>query len=161
MREVVCDTSPLQYLHQVGLLHLLPDLYGTVIVPAAVAHELEQGRLQGCGVPDVRRHEWVRVVAAPPNAAAFPPHLGAGERDVIACALSLAAPLVVLDDDRARRYARERGLAVTGTLGVLLKAKAAGLVSRVHPILDELDGLGFRLALVTRNAVMRLAGECE
>jgi predicted nucleic acid-binding protein len=41
--DVISNTSPLQYLHQVGLLHLLPALFGQVYVPDAVVLELEGG----------------------------------------------------------------------------------------------------------------------
>ncbi len=47
MPEVICNTSALQYLHQLGLLHLLRDLYGSVTVPEAVVREIAAGRQQG------------------------------------------------------------------------------------------------------------------
>jgi predicted nucleic acid-binding protein len=46
-----------------------------------------------------------------------------------------------------------------GTLGLLLDAKAAGLVSAVEPLLNQLQGLGFRLHSSTREAILDLAGE--
>jgi len=59
--EVVCNTSPLQYLHQLGLLHLLPALAGKVIIPSAVADELAVGRRAGIDVPEVELLEWIEV----------------------------------------------------------------------------------------------------
>lgn len=47
MHAVICDTSPLQYLHQIGLLYLLPSLFGTIQVPLAVAAEMGEGRRRG------------------------------------------------------------------------------------------------------------------
>jgi predicted nucleic acid-binding protein len=49
--EVICNTSPLQYLRQLGQLHLLPQLTGQIIVPTAVAAELAEGRRRGVDVP--------------------------------------------------------------------------------------------------------------
>ena len=43
MPEVIANTSPLQYLFQLGLLRLLPELYGEVLVPGAVAMEVHSG----------------------------------------------------------------------------------------------------------------------
>jgi len=55
--DVICNTSPLQYLHQIGMLHLLPSLVGTVIVPEAVVEELAIGdRLMG--YPCLTREPW-------------------------------------------------------------------------------------------------------
>jgi predicted nucleic acid-binding protein len=50
---------------------------------------------------------------------------------------------------------------MTGTLGLLLDAKRAGLIERVEPLMNELGSLGFRLAVHTRAAVLKLAGELE
>jgi predicted nucleic acid-binding protein len=46
-----------------------------------------------------------------------------------------------------------------GTFGLLLDAKAAGLVNAVKPFLDQLQGLGFRLHSSTRETILDLAGE--
>lgn len=51
MREVLCNTSPLLYLHQLGRLDLLPALYARITIPEAVVFELHEG-----GRPDVHRH---------------------------------------------------------------------------------------------------------
>lgn len=59
----------------------------------------------------------------------------------------------------ARRHARLLGLTITGTLGVLLRAKNEGFLPAVAPVVDKLEQLGFRLAPETRAAVLRLAGE--
>jgi predicted nucleic acid-binding protein len=39
---IVSDTSPVRALHHLSLIHILDALYGEVIVPPAVAQELEQ-----------------------------------------------------------------------------------------------------------------------
>ena len=85
--------------------------------------------------------------------------LGDGERAAIALAASRRSDLLLLDDALARRHARLLGVPVTGTLGVLLRAKTAGLLPAVAPVIDRLEQLGFRLASETRAGVMRLAGE--
>lgn len=60
-RLVVSNTSPLLYLHQIGQLDLLRQLYGKVVVPGAVARELARGAQLGIDVPDLGRHPWVEV----------------------------------------------------------------------------------------------------
>ena len=66
---------------------------------------------------------------------------------------------MILDDALARQYARILKLGRTGTLGVLLKAKQAGLLPALAPVLDRLQHLRFRMDPETRQAVLRLAGE--
>ena len=85
--------------------------------------------------------------------------LGPGETEVLMLALELEDAIVVLDDGLARRVAETRGIRLTGTLGLLLAAKRAGLVPAITPVLDQLESLRFRVAPHTRTAVIRLAGE--
>jgi len=47
LSEVICNTSPLQYLYQLGMLHIFQALAGRIIVPPAVVQELAVGRAQG------------------------------------------------------------------------------------------------------------------
>jgi hypothetical protein len=86
-------------------------------------------------------------------------NLGPGEAEALMLALELREAVVVLDDALARRVAETLGLNVTGTLGLLLDAKRAGLITAVGPLLDQLEALRFRVAPHTRTAVLKLAGE--
>ena len=161
MLEIISNTSPLQYLHQLGLLDLLRQLVNRVTVPEAVVEELEAGRALGYDLPDVASLGWVTIRAPATPSPMFSPDLGRGETDVLRLAieLSVGEAFVIIDDAKAREEAGRLGLKFTGTLGVLLDAKRAGLISAVGPHLDRLDALGFRLAQSTRAAVLKLAGE--
>ncbi|MBI1993329.1 MAG: DUF3368 domain-containing protein [Deltaproteobacteria bacterium] len=160
MAEVICNTSPLQYLHQLGALHFLPALVKTITIPPAVEQELDIGRRLGLNLPDLESLNWV-VVRRPSSSVALPlvTDLGPGEREVLALALETPDSVCVLDDGLARQVAKTLQLRITGTLGVLIDAKQAGIVSAVCPLLDQLQSLGFRLAPHTRVAALRLAGE--
>jgi len=160
MPEVVVNTSPLQYLFQLGLLDLLPALYGQVFIPEAVVRELSAGRTRGVSLPDLSSTPWLTVHpltsrAVLPLAAG----LGRGEREVLALALELAEPLVILDDSLARRFALRLNLPLTGTLGLLLKAKQVGRIDQLGSTLRRLQDLGFRLDEGTRKSILKLAQE--
>lgn len=75
MPKAICDTSPLQYLHQLELLHVLPALTEGVIVPPAVVDELATGRALGVNLPDVAELDWVSV--------RHPFHLAQHTRDAV------------------------------------------------------------------------------
>jgi predicted nucleic acid-binding protein len=162
LADAISDTSPIQYLFQVGVLDLLPRLFRAVLVPPAVVGELRAGRELGHSLPDVDALDWVIIRPARNTASLGLAHgLGDGEREALALALENRGTTVVLDDALARRVARSLRLQVVGTLGILLRAKRSGLLAEVLPVLDRLEALRFRLDLATRVAVLNLAGETD
>lgn len=160
MSEFICNTSPFQYLHQIGLLHILPALAGRIIIPQAVVDELAQGRNVGVNLPDPLACEWV-TIRHPVSVSALPliTDLGPGETEVLMLALESQDAVSILDDALARRVAESQGIRVIGTLGLLLNAKQAGHVPSIREYVDQLEALRFRLAPQTRMAVLKLAGE--
>jgi len=160
---LVSDTTLLLYLGRLGHAQLLPALFTPVYVPEQVVLELDVGRLLRADTINPRQLDWATIVpVSDEEIAALPPNrLGIGEQAVIACALVHNCPLVGLDDREARELAEEVGLEVIGTIGVLLRAKRAGLVSAVRPMLDEIQKHGFHLHTKLYEEALRLAGEPE
>jgi predicted nucleic acid-binding protein len=132
--EIICDTSPLQYLHQLRHLDILPSLASRVLVPTAVTDELGEALRLGLDLPDIHALAWVEVVS-PGTAPALPlvTELGPGELEVLTLALEHREAVVVLDDRVARNVARRLELRMSGTLGLLLDAKRSGRIERVEP----------------------------
>lgn len=140
---------------------MLPALYGQIILPQAVVTELDIGRSLGILLPDLALLAWT-VVRQAQNLSATSPVaevLGTGEREALALALEIPGSLVLLDDALGRRYAEALGVRITGTLGIILKAKQRNYLASVKPVLDQLDRLNFRLDASTRTNVLRLAEE--
>ena len=160
MSELICDISSIQYLPQLGVLHILPALAERIVIPPAVMTEIAAGRALGVNLPDLEALDWI-TVRRPVSDAALPlvVHLGPGETQVLMLALEMPEAIAVLDDALARGMAEALDLPLTGTLGLLLDAKRAGLVSHIRPLLDRLQALRFRLAEYTRVAVLKLAEE--
>lgn len=157
---VIANTSPLLYLHQVSHLSILERLYGTVLVPPAVRRELQAGAGQGIDVPDVGALAWVHI--RPVASAALVPvvvDLGDGEAEVLALGLETANSMLIIDDQLARRIADLHALRYTGTLGVLVKAKQAGLLSSVAAVITALRDKGMWLSDAIVTDVLRLSGE--
>lgn len=61
MPEIICDTSPLQYLHQLEVLDFVKTLVGQLTLPSAVVAELEEGRARGVDLPNPRELNWVTI----------------------------------------------------------------------------------------------------
>ena len=99
------------------------------------------------------------AVGARSDAATLVTNLGDGEKEVLALGLETEDALLILDDRDARRYARALELEISGTLGLLLRAKERGILDAVQPVLDRLQALGFRLNARTRQMVLKRASE--
>ncbi len=157
---VISNTSPLFYLHRLRHLDLLQKLYRQVVVPEAVVDELKAGRDQGEDAPDVTDYDWIEVRAVrTPTLVQLITDLGTGEAQVLALALEEPDCLVILDDRLAREVARLQNLRVTGTAGVILKAKQEGYIPAVRPLLDRLLQLDFRLSDPVKADILKLAQE--
>lgn len=159
-RLVVSNTSPLLYLHQVGHLELLPELYGRVQIPPAVQSELRAGAERGVAVPDIDALEWLQV--QPLRDTTLLPvviDLGSGEAEAIALAMAHPGSLLILDDALGRRIAHLSRLTYTGTLGILVKAKQQGLLPSISPVIEALRSTTMYLTQALIEMVLREAGE--
>ena len=160
MAEIICDTSPLQYLYQLGRLEVFHALAERIVVPPAVVDEIAAGKRLGLNLPDLAVLDWVTTRVPIGNAAIDSlTGLGAGESQVLMLGLESPGAVAVLDDALARRFAQRIGVKFTGTLGILLDAKRVGLVTAVAPLIEQLQHAGFRLAPQTIAAVLQHAGE--
>jgi uncharacterized protein len=145
---VVSNASPLIALARIGRLNLLASLYKRILIPAEVQHEVT---VAGRGLPGaevVRNANWIEVAPrqslANPSLAQACQHLGAGERNAILLAKSLPADLILLDEWKARRIAREAGLSIVGCLGTLEAAAERGLVTDLRQAYIDLLRHGIR-----------------
>lgn len=140
---VVADTTPLRYLVVIEREHLLPALYGRVLIPPAVASELYQENTPGV----VRtwlaaRPGWLEI--RQPTRALPEIDLDLGEKEAIALAEEVDADLLLFYEWDARREARRRHLRVVGTLRVLADGTSRGLTD-LEQSFDRLRQTNFRV----------------
>lgn len=149
---VICNSSPLIALEQIGHLHLLEALFGEIIVPPAVVNEVSMT----VSLPSNIR---CSALSQPLAATVIQASLGAGESEAITLALQEKACIIILDDRPARRTAESLGLKVIGTLGVLSAAKHKGLIPLIKPLIVALDSHHFHVAPELARRVIADAGE--
>jgi predicted nucleic acid-binding protein len=157
---VVVDTSPLLHLARAGYLSLLTVLSSSIAVPTAVLEEIQVPGKEPSAWEAVRACSWLVAVPAPDLSAAVASlNLGRGEAAVMEWARSRPNALAVLDDARARRGARDLGIAVIGTAGVVVRARREGRIPRVRPVLQELVAGGMYLSRAALAEAIASAGE--
>lgn len=156
---VVSDTSPITNLIQIGRLDLLRQLFASVLIPSAVYGELCEIDWQK-GVLDGQAWISIRVPLHAENVRRFDGDLDLGEAEAIALALEVHPDFLLMDEQRGRHRADELGLPVVGLLGVLMRAKNAGLIQAVEPVMEELvTQAGFRIHPTLYRDVLTQVGE--
>ncbi|MCC6579865.1 MAG: DUF3368 domain-containing protein [Phycisphaeraceae bacterium] len=138
----VVNASPVILLARVGRLDLLERQCARLLLPAEVAQEIRAGSSSDPARLAIDKGWAERIPMGPPNPSVLEWGLGAGETSVITVALRQDSALAVLDDRLARTAARSHGVSVIGTLGVVLRAKRAGLIAQAAPLLTELQRSG-------------------
>lgn len=127
MSVVVSDTSPLHYLILCNTENVLPRLFSQVVIPPTVFREMQQPNTP----PLVRQWasalpSWVAVQT--PTVLTLALDIDAGEMEAICLAQEIHAAAVLMDDRAGRNAARQCGLAVVGTIGLLEQAAIRGLI---------------------------------
>jgi predicted nucleic acid-binding protein len=150
---IVSNSSPLIALARIQRLDLVPALLQSVLIPPAVAREIEPS------MPVLPAWVSVKVLSSQQAPLTSRGRLGDGEREAIALAIEIGADAVLMDERAGRRVAEEAGLKVIGTLGLLLEAKRAGHIATIRAELDKLLETSFFLSPQLYDQLLRMAGE--
>ena len=161
IQPVICNTSPLIGLWGLNYLSLLRDLYIKVWIPREV--EKEFLALDATVFREaLNSAPWIKVVdLTDPQSTAIYQGVDAGEAEVFALAAEYGARLVLLDENKGRKKAKEIGLTVKGIVGVLLEAKEEGLIDVIKPLLIRLRDNGIYLSESLINNALQDADEAD
>ncbi len=147
-QKVVTNTTPLIALTAAtGSLDALRFLYTRVVVPFEVAQEIRAGGHDAFGVDVFKSASWLEIGDAPVVLAPYLQNaLDLGEASVIQTALDLGVKRVCIDETVGRRLARLSNLSVTGSIGVLIKAKSLGYDVSIPDALERMRQRGIWLS---------------
>ncbi len=143
MSVVFCNTTPFIALASINRLDLMPRCFGDVHVVTEVIDECTVGgRVK---VPNLRMLDWViPVVSQPVVHTTLLLELDKGEKHTIDMAKRNQADWVIIDEKIGRNLAEYLGLWVTGTLGILLKAKQQGWIDSFLEAVHSMQQYGIR-----------------
>lgn len=142
----VINASPLILLGKINQLELAEQLASRLIVPQAVFNEITTGK------QDQYTHttlNWARPYTQPDvtvPVSILNWDIGAGESQVLAHCLLINGSKAVLDDGEARAAAQSHRIGLLGTLGIILRAKQAGLIPAAKPVIEQLLANGSYLS---------------
>jgi len=156
---VISDTSVITNLIQLEQLNLLGQLFDQVIIPRKVHEELGKRPEQ---TEIISQLDWIDVRDISNNDLfnKLLDILEPGESESIALALELNADLLIIDEKRGRKIAKDYGIPITGLLGIVVEAKEVGYINSVKPLLDQLIyDIGFRVSPKLYQKVLELVEE--
>lgn len=146
---IVSDTSCLILFYKIGELDLLKKLFGKLHITEAVLSEFHQS------IPD-----WIEVVNPTSNIdKGLASYLDLGEATSIALASEYDDSLLIMDEVKGRKAARELEISVTGSLGILITAKNKGYIRSVKPLLRKIQDTNFRISEKLVEKVLLKSGE--
>jgi len=161
--RIVINTGPLLALVAAfDNLSVLKSLYKEVHVPAEVGCEILAGGTSGFGVTQFIDASWLNKWESEQKIPLFLTNiLDRGEASVIQLALSENIKTVCIDEVVGRRVARLNGLSLTGSVGILLRAKREGLLSSVNGAVQKMQKNGIWLSEKVIDFALRQANESD
>ncbi len=145
---IIADSTCLIGLERIGKLDILPALFDSVIIPPEVAKEF------GIQFP------WLRIESISNQGLVLALKMLVDDGEAEAIALAYERKLkVILDDQQARKIARNMGVSLIGTIVILVQAKQKNIVPEITSLVNALENNGFYLTVTLKNEAIRLAGE--
>ncbi|MEO6668114.1 MAG: DUF3368 domain-containing protein [Ferruginibacter sp.] len=149
-KTIISDTSCLILLEKIGELDILHHLFGTIITTKEVAEEFGQQLPSWIELQQPKDKNYQSIIQA---------SVDKGEASAIALAIELDDCLLIIDDLKGRKFAQQLGLAIIGTIGVIVDAKLVGLIPSIRPILAKIKSTNFRITEQLESLILRSAGE--
>ena len=146
-RDIVINTGPI-----IALVAALGDLrvlqiYRQVWTPYEVSQEIQAGGASQFAVAEFEAAHWLQKCAQATDIAVLLQNmLDKGEAAVIQLALDQGIETVAIDEAAGRRLARLNGLSVTGSIGVLLRAKREGYGFSMREAIERMKARGIWLS---------------
>jgi len=162
-KQIVINTSPLLALiAALGDLSILANLYQDVFVPFEVSQEILRGGQSGFGVMEFQAASELRKLNQPQQISPLLLNsLDLGEASVIQCALNKSINTVCIDEAIGRRIARSSNLQLTGSIGILLRAKKEGFDISMEQAIANILKHGIRLGQQVINIALTEAAKYE
>ena len=147
---IVSDTNCLILLDKLGKIDLLKSLFGKITITNIIANEFGKQIPEFFEIDEPKNKNYQKILEG---------FLDPGEASAIALALEREECLLIIDEFKARREAKQLGLDYTGTLGIFIVAKEKGLIRSVSEVINEIEKTDFRLSNELINEAKRRSNE--
>ncbi len=149
-KTIISDTSCFIILSKIEALDLLQKIYGQIITTSDIAEEFGEILPKWVIIKDASDSYKQKILEL---------QLDKGESSAIALAIEMPESILILDDFKARKIAQQLGLTITGTIGVIVKAKLIGKIPSIKPYLDKIKITNFRISSEIEEQALKEANE--
>ena len=137
-KTIISDTSCFIVLSKIGQLALLQQIFGNIVTTPEIAAEF------GEALP-----EWVEIISVKDE---HKQHLleiqvDKGEASAMALALETENTMLIIDDYKARKLAKQLNINYIGTVKILILAKQRGIIPEIKPLLKKIKTTNFRISV--------------
>lgn len=147
---ILPDTSCLIFLDKIEEIEVLQKLYSRTIVTREIVEEHISPLKTWIEIQTAKEKRYQKVLEQT---------VDKGEASIMVLALEMENCIVSIDDLKARKVAKRMGLRVTGTLGIIQKAKKAGYIESMRETMEKLKRVDFRISERIEQELLRLSGE--
>lgn len=149
-KTIIADASCLILLHKIDSLFILNSLFGTVVITEEILLEFGYPHPAFFHIQNPEDINFQNLIEK---------SIDKGEASAIALAVELAGSLLIIDDLKGRKFAQKLGLTITGSLGILLEAKLAGIIPSVKAMLLKIHETNFRITWELEEKILKKGGE--
>jgi predicted nucleic acid-binding protein len=136
-KAVIADTSCFILLDKIEALHILHQVFNEIITSEKIAAEFGKKLPAWIQISEVQNQNLLKDLML---------EVDAGEASAITLATELHPSLLIIDDLKGRKLAKELHLTYTGTLGVFLKARQKNIISSLRPYFEKIKKTNFHIS---------------
>ena len=149
-KVVISDTSVLIILSNISELDLLHEVYGEIYTTEIIAQEFGEPLPAWIKIEAVKDEKYLTYLTT---------QVDKGEASAMAVATQFEEVLLLMDDLKARKFAEQLKLKVTGVMGILVNAKKEGKIPAIKPLIEKVNKTNFRINQKIIDFVLAECGE--
>jgi predicted nucleic acid-binding protein len=160
---VISNTTPIITLIKVEKLEILKELFGEVYISNGVFKELISNEIFRDEARIIKTSDFIKTINVKNEFAVKllqkTAGLDLGESESIVLSNELKGDVLIIDEKRGRSVAKSMDLNISGTLGLLLKAKDMGIIDKVRPFLDKIIDANIRISMDLYEEIIKRSRE--
>jgi predicted nucleic acid-binding protein len=149
-KTIISDTSCIILLEKIDELYILNKLFGVITTTPEVSEEYGRQLPSWFEIKQPADKKYQAIVEA---------SVDKGEASAITLAVESEGCLLIIDDLKGRKFAQQLGIKITGTFGIIIDAKLAGVISSVKPVLEKIKATNFRINRELEVLILKRTGE--